>query len=67
MNAKHRSGDEPVPDDASDAEKPRRRIRRRVSTEPAPGTDPHPAPEPRRHASGENDDQLKRDVPPHWG
>jgi hypothetical protein len=77
MNPKHRAGDdEPNSSDvadaaetekAADAETPRPRIRRRVSTEPVPGTDLHPAAEPRRHASGENDDQLKRDVPPHWG
>ena len=40
---------------------------RRVTTEPPPGSDPAPAPEPPRHASTENDDQLKRDKPPHWG
>jgi len=68
MGAKHRSGDEPGEgDEATDARKPRPRIRRRVTTEPVPGSDPNPAPEPRRHSSGENDDQLKRDVPPHWG
>lgn len=78
MNTKHRAGDEPDPDDgavdegadargAVGAQKPRPRIRRRVTTDPVPGTDPHPSAEPRRHASGENDDQLKRDVPPHWG
>ncbi|WP_133738417.1 hypothetical protein [Frigoribacterium sp. PhB116] len=45
----------------------RRRGGRRVSTEPVPGSDPAPAPEPPRHASGENDRQLRDDVPPHWG
>ncbi|WP_148050093.1 hypothetical protein [Frigoribacterium sp. PhB107] len=40
---------------------------RRVSTDPVPGSDPAPAPEPPRHASGENDRQLRDDVPPHWG
>jgi len=39
---------------------------RRVTTEPPAGSDPAPAPEPPRHASTENDEQLKRDVPPHW-
>ncbi|MEX1078410.1 MAG: hypothetical protein WED09_04810 [Homoserinimonas sp.] len=67
MSPKHRSGDEPVPDDVPDADKPRPRIRRRVTTDPVPGTDPQPSPEPRRHPSGENDEQLQRDVPPHWG
>ena len=47
--------------------KPRPRIRRRVTTQAVPGSDPHPAPEPKRHVPGENDAQLKRDVPPHWG
>ncbi|NIJ04966.1 hypothetical protein [Frigoribacterium faeni] len=45
----------------------RRRGGRRVSTDPVPGSDPAPAPEPPRHSSGENDRQLRADVPPHWG
>jgi hypothetical protein len=45
----------------------RRRGGRRVSTDPVPGSDPTPAPEPPRHASAENDAQLRADVPPHWG
>ncbi|WP_209561459.1 hypothetical protein [Frigoribacterium sp. PvP032] len=45
----------------------RRRGGRRVSTDPVPGSDPAPAPEPPRHSSGENDRQLRDDVPPHWG
>lgn len=61
MNARHRAEGE------ADARKPGERIRRRVTTEPVAGSDPHPSPEPRRHADGENDEQLKRDVPPHWG
>lgn len=40
---------------------------RRVRTVPPEGSDPHPEPEPKRHVSTENDEQLKRDVPPHWG
>jgi len=40
---------------------------RRVTTAPPEGSDPTPAPEPARHASTENDEQLKRDKPPHWG
>ena len=40
---------------------------RRVTTDAPAGSDPNPAPEPARHASTENDDQLKRDKPPHWG
>lgn len=59
MNAKHRADGEP---DAG-----RTRVRRRITTQQVPGSDPHPAPEPRRHRPGENDEQLKRDVPPHWG
>jgi hypothetical protein len=46
---------------------PRRRTRRRVSTEPAPGSDPTPQKEPPRHSENENDERLKRDTPPHWG
>lgn len=39
---------------------------RRVTTQAVPGYDPAPPPEPARHRDGENDDQLRRDVPPHW-
>lgn len=39
---------------------------RRVTTQPVPGSDPAPAPEPERHASGENDARLLGDRPPHW-
>ena len=39
---------------------------RRAKTEPPPGSDPKPAPEPKRHASGENDDRLRGDKPPHY-
>ncbi len=46
-------------------EGPARRTRR-VTTQPVPGSDPAPAPEPARHRDGENDAQLLRDVPPHW-
>ncbi len=42
------------------------RRHRRVTTQPVPGSDPSPAPEPARHRDGENDAQLLRDVPPHW-
>lgn len=52
---------------AGEPAQPRRRKHRRVRTEPVPGSDPNPAPETPRHTSGENDEQLKRDVPPHWG
>lgn len=45
----------------------RRRGGRRVVTDPVPGTDPAPSPEPERHSSGENDARLRADVPPHWG
>ncbi|MET4098126.1 hypothetical protein ABIB37_000363 [Agrococcus sp. UYP10] len=38
---------------------------RRVSTEPTPGYTGEPPVE--RHQSSENDEQLRRDVPPHWG
>lgn len=41
--------------------------RRRASTKPPPGSDPNPAPEPPRHTGTENDAQLRRDKPPHWG
>ena len=45
----------------------RPRHRRRVTTEPPVGSAPLPSPEPARHAAAENDEQLKRDKPPHWG
>ncbi len=44
-----------------------RRRGRRVTTEPVPGTDPHPAPADRRVDSGDNDQRLRADKPPHWG
>lgn len=40
---------------------------RRVTTDPVPGSDPNPAPEPVRHAPDENDERLRGDKPPHWG
>lgn len=45
----------------------RARHRRRVTTEPPAGSDPKPDPEVGGHAANENDEQLKRDKPPHWG
>jgi len=44
-----------------------RRKHRRVTTQPVPGTDPNPTPEPARSTGTENDARLKQDVPPHWG
>lgn len=44
-----------------------RRTGRRVTTEPVPGTDPNPTPEPPRSTGTENDQRLKADKPPHWG
>lgn len=48
---------------------PRRAVRRprRATTPPPAGSDPTPTPEPSRHSGTENDEQLKRDKPPHWG
>jgi hypothetical protein len=40
--------------------------RRRAQTNPPPGSDPAPAPEPKRHSKGENDDRLRGDKPPHY-
>lgn len=42
-----------------------RRRGRRVSTEPPEGYLGEPARE--RQQSSENDEQLRRDLPPHWG
>ena len=40
---------------------------RRVTTEPPPGSDPHPEPEPSQSSGTENDARLKAEMPPHWG
>jgi hypothetical protein len=37
-----------------------------VTTEPPPGSDPNPAPEPPRHAKTENDERMRREKPPHY-
>ncbi|MBX3098553.1 MAG: hypothetical protein KF761_03155 [Salinibacterium sp.] len=52
-----------VPEDVP----PGRGKHRRVTTDVPPGTDPNPTAEPARHSSTENDEQLRRDKPPHWG
>ncbi|UOV99843.1 hypothetical protein [Agrococcus sp. SCSIO52902] len=57
---------------AADAAEPQpvplviRRRGRRVSTEPSPGYTGEP-PVERQERGSENDEQLRRDVPPHWG
>jgi hypothetical protein len=43
-----------------------RGTRRRVTTQPVPGSDPHPQPEGPRSSGTENDARLKADKPPHW-
>lgn len=63
MNSTHASDGEP---DAG-AHEPRRHKHVRVTTEPVPGSDPSPTPEPARTSGTENDAQLRQDVPPHWG
>jgi hypothetical protein len=45
---------------------PRQRQRRRVTTEPPPGTDTEPAREPDRHTLTENDERLRAEKPPHY-
>jgi len=52
-----------MPDDTP---KPRSK-RRRVTTEPPPGSDPTPIAEEPRGTGTENDARLKADKPPHWG
>lgn len=42
------------------------KVRRRATTAPPPGSDPHPAPEPERHSGTENDERLKAEKPPHY-
>ncbi|WP_285115998.1 hypothetical protein [Leifsonia sp. fls2-241-R2A-40a] len=58
------------------SETPGRRRHRRVQRPGAPGTDPEPRVDPRDKPEGadtdstpswsSNDEQLRRDVPPHW-
>lgn len=38
----------------------------RVTTEPPAGSDPNPAPEPKRGSGTDNDARLKADKPPHY-
>jgi len=57
------SPDEGAPRDPGPPSTPRRR---RARTEPPPGSDPHPAPEPDRHDTRENDARLRADKPPHY-
>lgn len=64
---KHASEPAAAPVTGDPAHRAGRRRGRRVRTEPPAGSDPTPSPEPPRHASTENDEQLKRDKPPHWG
>ena len=42
------------------------KVRRRASTDPPPGSDPTPAPEPERHELTENDARLRAEKPPHY-
>ncbi|EPR76585.1 hypothetical protein ADILRU_1070 [Leifsonia rubra CMS 76R] len=50
-----------------DAQPAKGKKRRRVTTAPPEGSDPHPRAEPLRHPANENDERLKGDKPPHWG
>jgi hypothetical protein len=52
--------------DAAPAAPVIRRLPRRATTQPVPGSDPRPAPEPDRHTLTENDDRLKAEKPPHY-
>jgi hypothetical protein len=61
---------EPRPDsEEAEPAKPvrRKRVRRRVTTQPVPGSDPTPQKEPPRYTEDENDFRLRQDKPPHWG
>lgn len=40
--------------------------RRRATTPPPEGSDPHPEGEPRRHAPDANDERMRRERPPHY-
>ena len=48
-----------------DSKRPERR-RRRVRTDPPPGTDAQPVAEPERYDEGENDERLRGEKPPHY-
>lgn len=37
-----------------------------MRTDAPAGSDPNPQAEPPRHRADENDEQLRRDVPPHY-
>ena len=54
-------------EDERKRERKHQRKHRRVKTDPVPGSDPNPQPEPPRHSDSENDERLKADKPPHWG
>lgn len=58
--------DPAAPPQATSPVRGQRRSGRRVTTDPAPGSDPNPAPVDRRRDSGDNDSRLKADKPPHW-
>jgi hypothetical protein len=64
------TGGEPAEPERAEPEpaepEPPPRHRKRVTTEPPPGTDPTPSSEPPRHALDENDQRLREDKPPHY-
>jgi hypothetical protein len=47
-------------------EEQRERKHARVTTDPVPGSDPTPDPEPARSELTENDERLNDDKPPHY-
>jgi hypothetical protein len=54
---------DPEREEPDDERRPRRR---RVTTPPPAGSDPHPAPEPKRHTLTENDERMRQEKPPHY-
>lgn len=59
---------EEQPEQPQDKARSRPRGRRRVTQAAPEGSDPHPFDPPEApRSTGENDDRLKADKPPHWG
>ncbi|WP_166868025.1 MULTISPECIES: hypothetical protein [unclassified Salinibacterium] len=55
-----------MPDPQPAERKAARRPHRRVTTPPPAGSDPSPLPEPPRLPSGDNDERMRREKPPHY-
>ena len=65
-HGRHAASAEPDAGETPEAPARHRKKHARVRTDPVPGSDPTPTPEPPRSTGTENDTRLKQDVPPHW-